>query len=74
MVVQMITVGEETGGLDSMLSKIADFYEDEVAAAVKALTSPRARHDRHRRRHSNLDAGVQGLRLGDIIARIGEMS
>jgi len=39
MVVQMIAVGEETGGLDHMLSKIADFYEDEVAAAVKALTS-----------------------------------
>jgi type IV pilus assembly protein PilC len=39
MVVQMIAVGEETGALDTMLSKIADFYEDEVAASVKALTS-----------------------------------
>jgi type IV pilus assembly protein PilC len=39
MVAQMIAVGEETGNLDSMLSKVADFYEDEVAAAVKALTS-----------------------------------
>jgi type IV pilus assembly protein PilC len=39
MVVQMIAVGEETGALDSMLSKIADFYEDQVNAAVKALTS-----------------------------------
>ena len=35
----MVGVGEETGALDTMLSKIADFYEDEVAAAVKGLTS-----------------------------------
>src|SRR3712207_4839027 len=39
MVAQMIAVGEETGNLDTMLSKVADFYEDEVSAAVKALTS-----------------------------------
>jgi len=39
MVVQMINVGEQTGGLDDMLSKIADFYDDEVEAAVGALTS-----------------------------------
>src|SRR3954451_15204778 len=39
MVVHMVGVGEETGALDSMLSKVADFYEDEVAASVKALTS-----------------------------------
>jgi len=39
MVVQMLAVGEETGNLDTMLTKVADFYEDEVAAAVKALTS-----------------------------------
>jgi type IV pilus assembly protein PilC len=39
MVTQMISVGEETGSLDAMLGKIADFYEDEVNAAVKSLTS-----------------------------------
>ena len=39
MVVQMINVGEHTGGLDQMLSKIADFYDDEVDVAVTSLTS-----------------------------------
>lgn len=39
MVVQMISVGEATGALDAMLSKIADFYDDEVDTAVEALTS-----------------------------------
>ena len=37
MVVQMIHVGEQTGALDQMLSKIADFYEDEVDTAVEGL-------------------------------------
>jgi len=37
MVTQMIAVGEQTGAMDAMLSKIADFYEDEVDAAVKDL-------------------------------------
>ncbi len=39
MVPQMIAVGEETGALDTMLGKVADFYDDQVEAAVKALTS-----------------------------------
>jgi type IV pilus assembly protein PilC len=39
MVVQMVGVGEQTGALDTMLNKIADFYEDEVDVAVSALTS-----------------------------------
>ncbi|MDY6832180.1 MAG: type II secretion system F family protein [Thermodesulfobacteriota bacterium] len=39
MVCQMISVGESTGALDAMLEKIADFYEEEVDAAVESLTS-----------------------------------
>ena len=39
MVTHMISIGEETGALDAMLNKIADFYEDECDAAVKSLTS-----------------------------------
>ena len=39
MVISMIAVGEQTGGLDEMLTKIADFYDDEVDAAVGALMS-----------------------------------
>jgi len=39
MVVQMVGVGEQTGALDTMLNKIADFYEEEVDVAVSALTS-----------------------------------
>ena len=39
MVTHMVGVGEETGALDQMLGKVADFYEDQVEASVKALTS-----------------------------------
>jgi type IV pilus assembly protein PilC len=39
MVVQMVAVGEQTGALDAMLEKIADFYDDEVDAAVEGLTA-----------------------------------
>jgi type IV pilus assembly protein PilC len=39
MVISMISVGEQTGGLDEMLAKIADFYDAEVDVAVSALLS-----------------------------------
>jgi len=39
MVIQMINVGEQTGGLDGMLVKIADFYDEEVDTAVESLTA-----------------------------------
>jgi type IV pilus assembly protein PilC len=39
MVVQMVSIGEESGQLDTMLSKVADFYEQEVDDAVEALSS-----------------------------------
>jgi len=39
MVTQMIGIGEQTGALDEMLYKIADFYDDEVDSAVEALTA-----------------------------------
>lgn len=39
MVVQMIAIGQESGALDPMLAKIADFYEDEVDAALSSLTA-----------------------------------
>ena len=39
MVAQMVAIGEQTGSIDTMLAKIADFYEDEVENAVRAMTS-----------------------------------
>ena len=39
MVVQMLAVGEETGAVDDMLDRVADFYDQEIEATVDALTS-----------------------------------
>jgi type IV pilus assembly protein PilC len=39
MVTQMVSIGEESGALDQMLSKVAEFYEDEVDVAVASLSS-----------------------------------
>ena len=39
MLGQMVKIGEETGELEKMLSKVADFYEDEVDASIQSLTS-----------------------------------
>jgi type IV pilus assembly protein PilC len=39
MVIQMVAIGEESGSLDHMLGKVADFYEQEVDDAVEALSS-----------------------------------
>jgi type IV pilus assembly protein PilC len=39
MVIQMVSIGEESGSLDGMLSKVADFFEQEVDDAVEALAS-----------------------------------
>ena len=39
MVAQMVAIGEQSGSLDTMLAKVADFYEDEVENAVRAMTS-----------------------------------
>jgi type IV pilus assembly protein PilC len=39
MVIQMVSIGEESGSLDAMLSKVSDFYEAEVDDAVEALSS-----------------------------------
>ena len=71
MVAQMIKVGEETGELDKMLGKIADFYEEEVDASIETLTEHhRADHDDRRRldgrrdHHRDVPADVQ-----DALAR-----
>ena len=63
MVTQMIGVGEATGALDTMLSKIADFYEEEVDVAVAGLLTLMepimiADPGRHRRRHRHFDVSA----------------
>ena len=76
MVTQMISVGEETGSLDAMLSKIADFYEDEVNASVKSLTSILepilmlgvGAHRRHRR-HLDVPADLQHDEHRQVVTR-----
>ncbi len=74
MVVQMMAVGEDTGALDTMLEKIAEFYDQEVEATTEQLTSPdRAPDDRgsrlaHRRHdHRAVHADLQGLRPHQLI-------
>ncbi len=39
MVTQMLAIGEETGALDTMLNKVADFYDSEISATVESLTA-----------------------------------
>ena len=55
MVVQMIAVGESTGAMDTMLQKIADFYEDEVEVAVEGFTKLLEPHDGFHWRHCRDD-------------------
>ena len=53
MVVNMVEVGEETGDLDTMLFKVADFYDEEVDTAVKAMISAAGAGDDRRARASS---------------------
>ena len=76
MVAQMVKIGEETGELEKMLAKIADFYEDEVDASVAvAHLDRRADHDdrrrHHGRHHHHLDvpADVQDADARQVVVR-----
>ena len=78
MVVQMIGVGEATGALDTMLSKIADFYEEEVDTAVAGTAhAARADHDclprpdRRRHRHRDVPADLRSDQQAHLIAGRG---
>ena len=78
MVSQMIKVGEETGELEKMLGKIADFYEDEVDASIATLTldhraadDDRRRHDGRRDHHLDVPADVQDAHARQVGAADG---
>ena len=73
MVTQMIGVGEATGALDTMLAKIADFYEEEVDTAVAGLLTllepimiAHARHRRRRHRHRDVPADLRSDQQADV--------
>ena len=77
MVVQMMAVGEDTGALDTMLDKIAEFYDQEVEATTEALTAlieplMIAFLGAHRRRHDHraVHADLQGLRPDPVVATV----
>jgi type IV pilus assembly protein PilC len=71
MVVQMVGVGEQTGALDTMLNKIADFYEDEVDVAGRRADEPhRAGHDGRHRRHVGVVLIAMYLPIFSIAGKI----
>ena len=79
LVTSMVRVGEETGALDTTLAKVADFYEEQVEAAVKALTSILepimiAVIGTHRRVHGARDvpADVPRVRRDQVAQRTNE--
>ena len=86
MVSQMVKIGEETGELEKMLSKIADFYEDEVEASVASLTSIiepimmigvglHGRRDHHRDVHADVqDAHAREVARARARDRRGRLS